>query len=212
MQAELPGNYRPAYQAAAQAFAEKDPLLMAAASGADYDRSTRLFTLRYYRWHYHVRFPEAEIFSAEEAAETLGQSDRVIILRYLAHALGTPPTTGRWLSFVELPGGPLHQAPFRLEAVQPLAEDFGRAPRLFLAAGRALGGRPVEMGDAGLVLPVLPRLSLAAVIWVGDDEFPPNANLLFEASAVDYLDTATLYVLGVNTSRRLRRLNRCPGA
>lgn len=208
MQVELPGNYQPAYEAAVKVFAERNPLAMAAASGTDYDAATGLFTIRYYRWRYYVKFPQAEIIPAEAAAEPLGQSDEVIILRYLTQALGTPPT-GRWLSFMELPGGPLHQAPFRLEAVQPLAEDFGRAPQLFLAAGKALGGSPAEMGDASLVLPVLPRLSLAIVLWVADEEFPANANLLFEAAAVDYLDTATLYVLGVNTSRRLRRLAKC---
>jgi hypothetical protein len=178
---------------------------MARASGAEYDSSQGVFLVRYYRWHYCVAFPQATITPADPSSEPLGESDQIVILRYLAQALGTPPS-GRWLSFMELPGGPLHQTPFRLEAVQPLADEFGRAPQLFLAAGQALGGVPADMGDASIILPVLPRLSLALVLWVADEEFPANANLLFDASAVDYLDTASLYVLGINTSRRLRRL------
>jgi hypothetical protein len=205
VQVEVPGNYQPAHQAAVRAFAARDPLAMAAASGAAYDSRAGYFTLHYYRWHYHVSFPGGVVTPVETEAEALGLSDQVVLLRYLASALGTPPA-GRWLSFMELPGGPLHQAPFRLEAVEPLAQEFGRSPRRFLAAGAALGGKVADMGDAGVILPVLPRLSLALVLWVADEEFPANANLLFEASAVDYLDTASLYVLGVNTSRRLRLL------
>ncbi|MGB9886119.1 MAG: DUF3786 domain-containing protein [Moorellales bacterium] len=204
MQVESPGNYEPAHQAAVRAFAGRDPYSMAAASGAEYDAQSGRFVLRYYRWRYWVEFPGAAIVPAEAEAEVLGLSDQVIILRYLVSALGTPPG-GRWVSFMELPGGPLHQAPFRVEAVEPLAQEFGRSPRRFLAAGLALGGTVGSMGDASIILPVLPRLSLAVVLWVADEEFPANANLLFEASAVDYLDTASLYVLGVNTSRRLRR-------
>ncbi|MBC7336169.1 MAG: DUF3786 domain-containing protein [Clostridia bacterium] len=205
MQVELPGNYEPAYRAAIKSYMAGNPVAMAAASGAVYDAAQGMFLIRYYCWHYRVKFPEGMIVPVEAEAEPLGQSDAIIVLHYLSHAIGTPPA-GRWLSFMELPGGPLHQAPFRLEAVQPLADEFGHAPQLFLAAGQALGGYPVEMGDAGLVLPVLPHLSLAAVLWVADEEFPANANILFDAAAVDYLDTAGLYLLGINTSRRLRRL------
>jgi hypothetical protein len=37
---------------------------------------------------------------------------------------------------------------------------------------------------------------LAVVYWYGDDEFPPNASVLFDASAGHYLSTDGLAVLG----------------
>lgn len=45
---------------------------------------------------------------------------------------------------------------------------------------------------------------MAFVLWSGDDEFAPQANILFDAAAPLYLTTAALWVLGVEVSRKLR--------
>jgi hypothetical protein len=63
------------------------------------------------------------------------------------------------------------------------------------AASRA-GGEALTHGDAGFSFRPLPRVPLAVIYWVGDDEFPPNADVLFDASAGHYLSTDGLAVLG----------------
>jgi hypothetical protein len=41
------------------------------------------------------------------------------------------------------------------------------------------------------------------VLWEGDDEFPPNAQLLFDASVGHYLSLEDIVVLGQMTTRRM---------
>jgi len=42
----------------------------------------------------------------------------------------------------------------------------------------------------------LPRVWLAVVVYKGDEEFSPAANVLFDAAAANYLPTEDLAVLG----------------
>ena len=40
-----------------------------------------------------------------------------------------------------------------------------------------------------------PRVPITLVLWRGDDEFPPDGNILFDRSISDYLTTEDVNVL-----------------
>ena len=42
-----------------------------------------------------------------------------------------------------------------------------------------LPAHPVKMGDIGYELELMDGLSIQLILWQGDDEFPPNAQILF---------------------------------
>ena len=88
--------------------------------------------------------------------------------------------SGKWISYAELPYGMLHYRPFQTEAVVPLAETFGGQPGRLLQLSRALGGQEIGIGDVGIVIPVLPRLPVAVILWTADEEFPAKANMVFD--------------------------------
>ncbi|GAB4341727.1 MAG: hypothetical protein Kow0099_18660 [Candidatus Abyssubacteria bacterium] len=64
-----------------------------------------------------------------------------------------------------------------------IARRFGADAAAFLEKGRLLGGIPLEYGDATLEFLVLPRIQIAYVLWVADEEFPARAQILFDATA-----------------------------
>lgn len=196
------GNYRPAGEEAARRLAAGDPLAMAENSGAGYDAGKRVFTLSFAGETYFIGYPGGEVQSA--CGEPVADSDRTLLILYLVGASGLP-LRGRWLSFLELPSGSHHWGPFQGDGLRPLAQTFGTAPARLREAGRKMGAAPLEMGDCGIVVPALPRLPLAVAVWQGDEEFPPRATILFDAVAPTYLDTAGLFVLGINTALRLCR-------
>ncbi len=181
-----------AYGLALEGFRAGDPELMAMASGARYQDGT--FSLAYLSHPLRVTFPHGEV-----SCEGLGltRNEEVLALRYLAGASGLPPRS-RWLSFLELPGGPHHYAPFQKEALEPLAEAFAGKPAEFYDAVRAFGGSPYDAGDMGGLLPVYPKLTLAVIVWSSG-----SAAILFDQVASTYLDTASLYVLGIEAAERL---------
>ncbi len=62
-------------------------------------------------------------------------------------------------------------------------KHFSSDAGAFLQKGRLLGGAPIQFGDAGLEFLVLPRICIAYVLWVADEEFPARAQILFDATA-----------------------------
>jgi hypothetical protein len=185
-------------------FAGGDPGRMASLSGADYVPERHVVKLCYLNAVYEVSFPDGEI--AGDRAGELDQDEEALLLQYLSQASGSS-LTGRWIAFAELPSGMLHDAPFRVEAIRPLAQFFDQRPQHLIQAARQLGGQPIRLtGDVGVVIPVLPQILLAVFLWVGDEEFPARANMLFDAVSPGYLSTASLFVLGSFLSVRLRQI------
>lgn len=205
-------QYLDAYDQARKSLATKDPELVAALGGASFDPAASLFTLVYCGMQVEVQYPSGTTKAYHplaNAADTpvgstvpLTDPEQVLVLQYLAGASGLP-LRGRWLSFLELPGGQLHYAPFQGEALRPLALTFGQDPASFLKAGRTLAGCRSDAGRPGLVIPAFPRIPLAILLWPGNEEFAARSAILFDASAVTHLSTASLYVLGIEVSKRL---------
>jgi hypothetical protein len=131
---------------------------------------------------------------ASEEAPSFIQS---LILTYLVTADGTTPSS-RWIGFRELPDGLFYAQAFQGYTGGRLVRELEGGIEAFRRAAEALGGEPLEFGDAGYAFTVLPRLHLALVYWEGDEEdgFPAQARVLFEDTAAHYMCTDGLAILG----------------
>ncbi|MCX7683166.1 MAG: DUF3786 domain-containing protein [Anaerolineae bacterium] len=125
-----------------------------------------------------------------------------LLLTYLVTADGTTPS-GRWVSFRELPDGTFYVRAFQGYSGDRLARELHGGIEAFRSAARALGGRPLSLGDASYAFTVLPRVSLALVYWAGDEELPSQAQVLFEDTASHYLPTDGLAILGSQLVARI---------
>jgi hypothetical protein len=127
--------------------------------------------------------------------DPLSLREEILILHYLGRASGIPPT-GKWISFAEIPGGTFYHPVFLQRSKALLVKYFGEEPQklLVLAAGE-VGGESLTLGDAGVRIPVFPRVSLGMVLWRGDAEFPPEANVLFDSSITGYLPVEDIVIL-----------------
>jgi len=98
-----------------------------------------------------------------------------------------------------------YAASFARRAEAPLAQAFGAGSGLeaFRGAAAAAGGLALELADAAFAFQALPRLALAVLVWDGDEEFPTQASLVFDAAAGHYLPAEDLAGLGGLLARRL---------
>jgi len=115
----------------------------------------------------------------------------ILILHYLS-GVKDIPLSGKMLSFKDLPSGLFYFSAFRQRSLQPLIETFGKRPGSLLAAGEALRAEKIAQGDAGITVKVFPMLPLSIIIWKGDEELPPEATILFDATASQRLETEDL--------------------
>jgi Domain of unknown function (DUF3786) len=91
--------------------------------------------------------------------------------------VNTAQLPSRLVSPKEYRGGmTFFQGPHALPTAR-LEERFGTDRDLFLKIGRSLGGEEVGQGDAAILLPTYPKLSLEVILWLGDEEFPPQVSL-----------------------------------
>jgi hypothetical protein len=58
-----------------------------------------------------------------------------------------------------------------------------------------LGGRDADHGDVSVTINAFDRVPITLVLWRGDEEVPPDGNILFDANVSDYLSTEDVTVL-----------------
>ena len=128
-----------------------------------------------------------------------------LILTYLVTADGTPPS-GRWVAYRDLPGGMFYARAFRGYAENRLVRELGEGEvRAFCRGAERLGGGPIEIGSAGYAFQILPRIHLAVVYWLGDEELSAQASILFEDTASHYMPTDGLAILGSHLTDAIAR-------
>jgi hypothetical protein len=69
----------------------------------------------------------------------------------------------------------------------------------------SLGGTPLDMADCAFALPVLGSIRLALLYWVGDEDFPAEAKLLFEQTVADSFRLDVIFALLYDACVRLAK-------
>jgi len=120
----------------------------------------------------------------------------ILILHYLiARYKGLPQLTGEWATFKELSGIEGYSPAFRQRAIEPVIRKYGRNPPALFTVLERLPGKKTDQSDAGIVLEVFERVPVEVLLWRGDDEFGPEANLLFDRSITEIFCTEDIVVL-----------------
>jgi hypothetical protein len=76
-----------------------------------------------------------------------------------------------------------------------LEESLGSRPKLFLNIGLKLGGTEVAQGDAAVALQPYPNLNVEVILWLGDEEFPPQIILTTPAALERYWPLDAIWAL-----------------
>jgi hypothetical protein len=119
--------------------------------------------------------------------------EKILVCHYLLRASGDPPT-GKLITFRQIPDGHFYFDAFQRRTRDPFLATFGQRPELFRSCGQGLGGQIADTADVALSFQVLPRVAIQLCLWEGDEEFPPEANVLFDESIQGYLPVEDIAV------------------
>jgi hypothetical protein len=182
-----------AYKKAVESMTQVDPRTAASASGVEYEEDK--FIIPLFNRTYTVKFSGCE--TAEMGIGVrVPKMIEVLIMHYLTHADGTA-VSGKWMSYRQLPGAKLFEQKFVNLVSRPMLEFFDSNIDDFRESAIALGGQPMDRtGDAAFWFKALPKLPMACILNIGEDEIPPSINILFDESAPHYLPTEDLTILG----------------
>ncbi|MEW6259381.1 MAG: DUF3786 domain-containing protein [Thermodesulfobacteriota bacterium] len=129
---------------------------------------------------YEVSLPDFQ-FLDKENPQPVPIQEEVLILHYL---MGKPPlsVSNKWVTYREIPGATFYFSAFLKRAVDPLKKTFGSNADLLIRASEQLGAERIEAGDAGFQYRVFPKVPMQWVLYLGDEEFPSEAGILFDLS------------------------------
>ena len=103
---------------------------------------------------------------------------QTFLLRYLLESKKTA-WLGEWKTFREMPWGEMYIKPYTGRVLTRAAFTFGTRLDAFNKGAKAMGATPVNHGDAGWEFCLIGDYRMRILVWEGDDEFPPNAQVLY---------------------------------
>ena len=109
---------------------------------------------------------------------------QTFLLRYLLESRQVP-WNGTWKTFREMPWGEMYIKPYTGRVLTRAAFTFGTRVDAFRAACGKMGATPVPHGDAGYLFDLIGSYRMQILVWEGDDEFPPNAQVLYSDNFAD---------------------------
>lgn len=164
-------------------FKNIDPAEAADRTDADFDGAA--FTLCMLGTKYKITWPEYSITADREDAFALkALPPQTFLLRYLIEGKKVM-AKGEYKTFREMPWGELYIQPFTGRCLTRAAFTFGTKVKAFAAACEKLGAEKLPSGDAGFQLELLPGYTMQIIVWEGDEEFPPNAQILYSDNFID---------------------------
>ena len=103
---------------------------------------------------------------------------QTFLLRYLLESKQVS-WGGEWKTFREMPWGEMYIKPYTGRVLTRAAFTFGTRVAAFRAACEKMGAMELEHGDAGFQFDLVGGFKMQILVWEGDEEFPPNAQVLY---------------------------------
>jgi len=185
-------------------YRRKTPPVLASQTGSSWvpdGADSGYFHLKLWNRPIKVSYPDGLVFR-DAATEPSPPMEQALLLYYFTLADGSP-LHGNWISFSELPDGKFYNQAFQGYTGKEIARAFENDMGAFQTAAENLGGERQELADRSYRFIALPRVPLVVAYWIGDEDFPASAQVLFDGSAGSYLTTDSFAILGSNIAHRL---------
>ena len=135
------------------------------------------FTVKLLGREYAISHPDYAIRALDSGAIP-PLPTQTFLLRYLLESRSVA-WGGQWKTFREMPWGEMYIKPYTGRVLTRAAFTFGTRIAAFRAACEKMGAEPVPHGDAGFRFDFVGGYRMQILVWEGDDEFPPNAQVLY---------------------------------
>ncbi len=157
---------------------------------------------------YRVGYPAFDFTDADDAGREVPIQEQVLILHYF-EAPSVEMPAGQWVAYREIRDASFYFSAFVKRAIDPLKKVFGQRPEALEKPARKLSGRFLsDLGDTAWEFRLFPRVPLRLIVYAGDEEFPPEANILFDRTIGEILSAEDIAWLAGMLVYRLMALAR----
>ncbi|MBA3027671.1 MAG: DUF3786 domain-containing protein [Desulfobacteraceae bacterium] len=192
----------PSYDLYFKELADQDPQTVCNRALCGYDETRSCYHLSMWGQDYAV-------FPGKSRIDRIGKNtldpenfNYLFIIQYLLRAkeIGIQ---NQWISEKDIPGGPTffrgpHEIPTNL-----IVGRFGNDLDGFKQVCEQLNGTPIAMGDSAYRFQITPRIPVLVLYWIGDEDFPAEAKILYDKTITDHLASDIIFVLAVGVCNRI---------
>lgn len=182
--------------------ADRNPEDVCRRTGSRYDKDRQCYELEVWGDAYSIYPHEHRIQRHGKDVRPVHEYLSIFMIHYL---LMSPATDleNEWISEKDIPGGSTffrgpHAIPTDL-----VTRTFQNDIAAFDRCCRVLRGEPVEMGDAAFRFQITERLPVVVLYWQGDEDFTPEARMLFDRSICRFLALDVVFALAVEICIRI---------
>ncbi len=122
----------------------------------------------------------------------------LILLHYLTQKIAfkqLPQLAGEWIDFNSLQGGEGYYPTFKKRTIDRVISKYGKSPEELLKVFQRMPAKTAEFGDVSIVIYPFVEVGILIKVSKGDDEFGPDATILFDRSISNIFCTEDIVVL-----------------
>lgn len=174
---------------------------IAARCALPYDEETHSFLFPLLGDTYTISHPDFAVSGEREPTN----AERILFLRYLLDGRAAE-SNGEHLPYREFPWGEVYVQQFTGRCITRYAMTYGFKSHLLPAIMEHLPARAIPTADVGYEITLMPGLTLRFLLWLGDEEFPPNAQILFSDNFRHAFSTEDMANIGDIILNRMKRI------
>lgn len=190
-----PETFQPAIDKAWEELLKLDPNKVTENAKASFDPEQRIYSFPVLGNLYKISLETKHINHPEQIDEHIRGAMTVLVLHYLINSKPAP-LSNKLISYRELPDGMVFYNAFRSIAIEPIAQKYGYDLAAFEKRALEMGGRKVKHGESAFEFLFFPRVPVTYILWLGDDEIPGSANILFDSNVSEHLHTEDMAEIG----------------
>ncbi len=189
------------YEYYLQQYRNMDPESISSRLKFPYSEVTGSFQVRFMGSLYGVTYPDFQITAQDKGEKIYTLKEdvhaQILLLRYIADGDYLEPSR-QLLSYRDLPWGEGYYRQFSGRCIARFARMYGRKRKEFIEIMENLYGIPRAYGDIAYEFEFFHNLSICFILWEGDEEFPPSAQILFSDNfALAFSPEDVAYVIDV---------------
>jgi hypothetical protein len=171
-----------------------DPKEIEKLSACPYNELEKVFIVRVMGTDYRVSYPDG-LVKDNDNQEFNNYKLKTMILRFLMNAKGVR-STGQDMVYRDVSGGNAYFACFEGRCLKRFAFTFNYNPDGLKKAMAAIGAQTLDKGDLSFKFEFVNDMFMTVILWLGDDEFPPAAQILFDKNFESAFSAEDMAVMG----------------
>jgi len=193
-----------------EAYKALDPEDASIRSGIPYDPVTKEFMLRMLGKEFYIAWPEFAVRRKDEADEQYAAilnetSAKIMAIRMIVNGISAK-ASGKFLTYREVPWGNVYLQQFTGRCIMRLAFSYGNNLERFGQIMEKMGAKKLDMGDSSYEFEFVNDYFVRFILWAGDEEFPPSAQILFSDNfplSFEAEDMAVVGDISIGTMKKI---------